>query len=125
NSLKEFAASFKLPSKLPPDLLPILSKDKERQQEIMQKSEPSDLARHEKRMGSDEVTMDPKVTKEDKSAGTKTPTPLLSKKKMDPRTAPTFKMNPNSAPFSPSSFTSSRGSPVQNSSDQLPSPQAK
>ncbi|EGV66418.1 hypothetical protein CANTEDRAFT_117243 [Yamadazyma tenuis ATCC 10573] len=38
NSLKEFSATFKVPHKLPNDLLPILAKDKIKQDEILKKS---------------------------------------------------------------------------------------
>lgn len=37
NSLREFSANFKVPHKMPNDLLPILAKDKEKQNEILKK----------------------------------------------------------------------------------------
>lgn len=40
NSLREFSANFKIPHKMPQDLLPILSKDKVKQDEILKKQEP-------------------------------------------------------------------------------------
>lgn len=39
NSLKEFSATFKVPHKIPNDLLPILSKDKSKQDEILKRTE--------------------------------------------------------------------------------------
>lgn len=41
NSLKQFSASFKVPHKLPNDLIPILAKDKSKQDEILKKQESS------------------------------------------------------------------------------------
>lgn len=41
NSLREFAANFKIPHKMPNDLLPILAKDKLKQEEIMKKQKDS------------------------------------------------------------------------------------
>ncbi|GMM34548.1 Pbp1 protein [Saccharomycopsis crataegensis] len=38
NSLKEFSQNFKIPQKFPKDLLPILSKDKQKQQEIIKRA---------------------------------------------------------------------------------------
>lgn len=39
NALREFSASFKVPHKMPNDLLPILAKDKTKQNEILKKQE--------------------------------------------------------------------------------------
>lgn len=39
NSLREFSANFKVPHKMPNDLLPILAKDKEKQDEILKKQQ--------------------------------------------------------------------------------------
>lgn len=41
NALKEFSANFKIPQKFPTDLLPILSKDKQKQEEIIKKANAS------------------------------------------------------------------------------------
>ena len=41
NSLREFSANFKIPHKMPNDLLPILAKDKLKQEEIMKKQKDS------------------------------------------------------------------------------------
>ncbi|KAG7753889.1 hypothetical protein KL911_002365 [Ogataea haglerorum] len=119
NSFREFSATFKVPTKFPPDLLPILSKDKVKQNEIMKKSETEECEKDENSEEGD----DPSRTA-DIDTQSKTPTPILSKKKMDPRTAPTFKMNPNSIPFSPS-FSSSRNSPALSSSEIVQSPQQR
>lgn len=40
NSLREFSANFKIPHKMPNDLLPILAKDKIKQDEILKKLQP-------------------------------------------------------------------------------------
>ncbi|CAN3358570.1 hypothetical protein DICA1_E07052 [Diutina catenulata] len=79
NSLREFSANFKIPHKMPNDLLPILSKDKTKQDEILKKQDK-------------------------KPAGAKSASPAASKspkKKMDP-TKPAF--NPKAAAFTPSAF---------------------
>jgi PAB1-binding protein PBP1 len=39
NSLKEFSQNFKIPTKIPEDLLPIITKDKQKQEEIAKRSE--------------------------------------------------------------------------------------
>ncbi|KAG7866791.1 hypothetical protein KL918_002986 [Ogataea parapolymorpha] len=119
NSLREFSATFKVPSKIPPDLLPILSKDKVKQNEIMKKSGTKDSEKVQKSEEEDDHSRTADI-----NTDSKTPTPILSKKKMDPRTAPTFKMNPNSVPFSPS-FSSSRNSPALNSGEIVQSPQQR
>ncbi|KAG7828593.1 hypothetical protein KL920_003730 [Ogataea angusta] len=119
NSLREFSATFKVPSRIPPDLLPILSRDKVKQNEIVKKLETKDNGKDQK---NEEGDGHPKIA--DTTTTSKTPTPILSKKKMDPRTAPTFKMNPNSVPFSPS-FASSRSSPAVNSGEITQSPQQR
>ncbi|CAH6722146.1 hypothetical protein CLIB1444_08S02916 [[Candida] jaroonii] len=83
NSLKEFSATFKVPHKIPNDLLPILSKDKSKQDEIVKKTE----------VKKDEPKKDD------------------GKKKMDPK-KPAFNpnavsFNPNVNSFTPSAPTSS------------------
>ncbi|WEJ95466.1 poly(A)-binding protein binding protein [Yamadazyma tenuis] len=87
NSLKEFSATFKVPHKLPNDLLPILAKDKIKQDEILKKSSTPTST-------SASSTSPPPV-----ATGT---TSVVQKKKMDP-TKPAFKLNPKAAAFTPSS----------------------
>lgn len=81
NSLKEFSATFKVPHKLPNDLLPILAKDKLKQDEILKKSSP-----------------------QASSASLNASSP---RKKMDP-TKPAFKLNPKAAIFTPASSGGSK-----------------
>jgi len=78
NSLREFSANFKIPHKIPTDLLPILSKDKLKQDEILKK-----------------------LSEVQTTQQTKTSSPGQQKKKMDP-SKPAFKLNPKAAAFTPS-----------------------
>lgn len=85
NSLREFSANFKIPHKMPSDLLPILAKDKLKQDEILKKQEQQKKKDEEaqKNIQSPEAT------------------PQLKEKKMDP-SKPAFKPNPKVAAFTPS-----------------------
>lgn len=98
NSLKEFSATFKIPTKFPKELLPIVTKDKHKQEEILKKyQEDEDAALAAKKAKEKEET--------EKSEKAKEEQPVVPvKKKMDPRTATTFKMNPNAPTFQPSGF---------------------
>lgn len=79
NSLREFSANFKIPHKMPTDLLPILSKDKLKQTEILKKQDKP---------------------KEAKLSGLQSPQPsLLLKRAVDAK--PAFKLNPKAAAFTP------------------------
>lgn len=103
NSLKEFSANFKIPQKFPSDLLPILSNDKQKQEEIIKKnSKKVELPpKPSPKVHSDEIKKEHTgpVSKDAKRS------PEAPKKKMDPR-APAFKLNPAAASFTPSSSTS-------------------
>lgn len=99
NSLREFSANFKIPHQMPTDLLPILAKDKLKQDEILHKQTEQQLLKAQK--------------KEQKQTGlAKSPSQsdthsqelgqLQQKKKMDP-SRPAFKLNPKAAAFTPSS----------------------
>lgn len=83
NALREFSANFKVPHKMPTDLLPILAKDKSKQSEILRKQDSV----------SSPVSGTPKVAS---PAGTKVSTAPTPKKENR------FKLNPNAASFTPS-----------------------
>lgn len=97
NSLREFSANFKIPHKLPSDLLPILAKDKIKQDEILRKKEkPENSSRNfDKNDSSRQGSPAPqaKITNDLQ----KSP----QRKKMDP-SRPAFKLNPKAAAFTPS-----------------------
>lgn len=84
NSLKEFSATFKVPHKIPNDLLPILAKDKSKQDEILKKSETKSLTSSNNSRNNSNSNLLNNNTK----------------KKMDP-TKPAFKLNPKAAAFVP------------------------
>ncbi|KAI5959090.1 PBP1 [Candida pseudojiufengensis] len=84
NSLREFSANFKIPHKMPKDLLPILSKDKLKQDEILMKQETK--------------------KEEEKKSTPASPTKKPSK----------FKLNPNAAAFTPSIKPANLTSPPRN-----------
>lgn len=100
NSLKEFSASFKVPHKLPNDLIPILAKDKSKQDEIMKKQ---DLVLA--------LAANPEKGKEPKGLGTESREKITDSRKLSTSTVGTvdsgkevklFKLNPKAAAFTPS-----------------------
>lgn len=94
NSLKEFSVSFKVPHKMPNDLIPILAKDKSKQDEILKKQDlvlaanvenSKDLPKHtEKSADSRKLSVS--------SIGTTGSTKEVK----------LFKLNPKAAAFTPS-----------------------
>lgn len=90
NSLREFSANFKIPHKMPSDLLPILAKDKLKQDEILKKQE--------QQKKKDEKAQKSGV---ESPSSSQLNTPQLKEKKLDP-TKPAFKLNPKAAAFTPS-----------------------
>lgn len=82
NSLREFSATFKVPHRIPNDMLPMLSKGKSRDQ------------------------TSPRAD----SATSSSQSPVPTKKKMDP-TKPAFKLNPKAAAFTPSKPATTQVSP--------------
>ncbi|CAK7902551.1 PAB1-binding protein 1 [[Candida] anglica] len=118
NSLREFSANFKIPHKLPQDLLPILSKDKLKQDEIVKKQV-------EEQAKKDEL-LKKEQQNSGKSSASVTPVPSSTpapRKKMDP-TKPAFKLNPNAASFTPSKTQLAPAPPSSNynKSPNNPSP---
>jgi len=118
NALKEFSQTFKIPSKFPQDLLPILAKDKSKQDEIIKKlespknKEASITTTKTKDSTSSSAISSPKPT-------TSKPTTSTGKKFGDPAKVPTFKLNPKAASFTP--FTpSSATTPSTNSNVSTP-----
>jgi hypothetical protein len=75
NDLKKFAANFKLKSRVPDDLVPILAKDREKQLEIQSKAE--EAAKEEelraKEKGSEKASPSPAATSIPAGAGAKGP----------------------------------------------------
>ncbi|EGW31189.1 uncharacterized protein SPAPADRAFT_51223 [Spathaspora passalidarum NRRL Y-27907] len=94
NSLREFSANFKIPHKMPQDLLPILSKDKLKQDEILKKQQQVAAAAA--------VAAATATTTSSIAA-----TPSASQESVSPpekkkETSKTFKLNPKAAAFTPS-----------------------
>lgn len=117
NSLKEFSQTFKIPSKFPQDLLPILAKDKSKQEEIIKKIESKKEALQSPSTSSSAVAS-PKSNPTNTTA-----TPTLSsaatsnpgtKKVYDPAKAHTFKLNPKAAAFTPSSAATTPSATTSN-----------
>lgn len=103
NALREFSANFKIPHKMPNDLLPILAKDKVKQDEILRKQEPE------------------KSSSASLTSVTATSSPPEQKKELKP-----FKLNPKAAAFTPSSkqtqLPPNPPMPSYNKSSNNPSP---
>jgi hypothetical protein len=70
NDLKKFGANFKLKTRIPDDLVPVLTKDKEKQSEIKRKAEESARLDEEKRKDHDKEGTEPKPTKSAPSQAT-------------------------------------------------------
>lgn len=117
NSLREFSATFKIPHKMPNDLLPILAKDHKKQEEIIKKqhdvSQPQPLTKDAKSSKdtkpiADAATSPSSSVATTASSSTSTSTtPHLTRKKLE-TTKSAF--NPKAASFTPGSFTSSGAS---------------
>lgn len=93
NSLKEFSANFKIPHKIPSDLLPILAKESLKQNEILKKQ-----------------TNDPKQVPESENL----PEPSKNQKKKFDALKPSFKLNPKAAAFTPLNMQASPNPPKAN-----------
>lgn len=101
NSLREFSANFKIPHKIPTDLLPILSKDKIKQDEILKKQvdEPQQLPHQPQQQ-------------------------LQQPRKKFDASRPAFKLNPKAAAFTPGNLQSPQPPKVNyHRSPNNPSPQ--
>lgn len=88
NDLKKFAENFKLKSRVPDDLVPILAKDHEKQQEIKRKAEESaridEQRRKEREAAGEKATPSPSKASTSASAAQATAAPLS----VDPRAQP-------------------------------------
>lgn len=93
NSLREFSANFKIPHKMPSDLLPILTKDKLKQDEILKKQE-------QKKLQNEIEATSASQSQSNSEAQSQSQSP--SKAKIDVA-KPTFKLNPKAAAFTPAS----------------------
>lgn len=116
NSLKEFSQTFKVPTKFPEDLLPILAKDKLKQEEIKKKLEnkqpsasaspkPTSSSTAKPTPNTSSKPSTPASTPATTTTTTSTTTTTTGKKIGDPAKAQTFKLNPKAASFTPSSAT--------------------
>lgn len=108
NSLKEFSQTFKIPSKFPQDLLPIVTKDKHKQEEIIKNSSSPSSSGSSINTKPEDKSAKPEPTTTS-TAATSAPAdkppekqPTVIKKKFDPAKAQTFKLNPNAPSFTPS-----------------------
>lgn len=96
NSLKEFSASFKVPHKMPNDLIPILAKDKSKQDEILKKQDLALTATKGKESKS--VSHEPLEKSSDSRKLSISSTGLGDGAKE----VKLFKLNPKAAAFTPS-----------------------
>ncbi|GEQ68480.1 hypothetical protein JCM33374_g2148 [Metschnikowia sp. JCM 33374] len=97
NALREFSANFKIPHKIPNDLLPILAKDKLKQDEILRKQEKGKSGAKEQVSSAPP----PKVPSSSNSPALPKST-VLSVKPEPKKEATKFKLNPKAAAFTPS-----------------------
>lgn len=100
NSLREFSANFKIPHQMPTDLLPILSKDKLKQDEILNKQKEQQLLKAQRKEQKQAELA--KLTNSLTDVSAQEQSQPQQRKKMDP-TRPAFKLNPKAAAFTPSS----------------------
>ncbi|CDR37823.1 CYFA0S01e17898g1_1 [Cyberlindnera fabianii] len=121
NSLKEFSQTFKIPAKFPEDLLPIVTKDKHKQEEILKKADAESAkasAKSSPKVDAPKTVTDTKTTPDvptpQSKTSTRTNTPAATP------TAPTaqlkrgdtkHKLNPKAMAFTPSFTPSNFGSP--------------
>lgn len=117
NSLREFSANFKIPHEIPQDLLPILSKDKSKQSEIVKKLQ--ELLQKD----SDDLQDRAASLKDTLSKVSEVASNAPRKIKMDP-TKPAFKLNPKAAAFTPSSKQFHPPAPIHNKSPSNLSPRS-
>ncbi|ODQ60076.1 hypothetical protein WICANDRAFT_92188 [Wickerhamomyces anomalus NRRL Y-366-8] len=96
NALKEFSQTFKIPSKFPQDLLPILAKDKSKQEEIIKKQDNS-----KKDVASSTTSSSNVASPKPKTATPKLSSVAPTKKVYDPAKSQPFKLNPKAAAFTP------------------------
>lgn len=99
NSLREFSATFKVPHKMPNDLLPILAKDKIKQDEIVK--------RQGEQQSKNQKDQESKTFYETRETGTNH-SPKAGQNQNSPHqkkaegNKPAFKLNPKAAAFTPS-----------------------
>lgn len=113
NSLKEFSQNFKIHSKIPEDLLPIITKDKQKQDEIVKKSEAESKERNST---TKQNALPPQSQAQESlskvaSAQTSATNTPVSKKAELSSCKHHHKLNAKAVPFTPS-FNSSSSSPV-------------
>lgn len=109
-SLRQFSANFKIPHKMPQDLLPILAKDKLKQDEILKKQQQEQEEKKEK------VEKETRQAPQEKApavvpsaqpataaaAAAAQPQLSPSRPSTEKRSLKSFKLNPNAASFTPS-----------------------
>lgn len=103
NSLREFSATFKVPHKMPTDLLPILAKDKIKQDEIVKRQgeHPSKDQKGEESKSLYE-TRETRTTQSPKTTQNQTSPHHVHQQKKTEGNKPAFKLNPKAAAFTPS-----------------------
>ncbi|ONH69113.1 PAB1-binding protein 1 [Cyberlindnera fabianii] len=121
NSLKEFSQTFKIPAKFPEDLLPIVTKDKHKQEEILKKADAESAKASAK--SSPKVDAPKTVTDTKTTPDVPTPQSKTSTRTNTPAATPTapnaqlkrgdtkHKLNPKAMAFTPSFTPSNFGSP--------------
>lgn len=98
NALREFSANFKIPHKIPNDLLPILAKDKLKQDEILRKQEKSKTSDKPDPASAPAPPTASSSTTAVKPAATLATLAAPGAKKEGSK----FKLNPKAAAFTPS-----------------------
>ncbi|KAG7661569.1 PBP1 [[Candida] subhashii] len=129
NSLREFSANFKIPHKMPQDLLPILAKDKLKQDEILKKqreqqqqkakkeAEIAAAAAQKKKDSTASVAASASTTTVAAAPPSIPATPVVAGTSAAATpttgTSKTFKLNPKAAVFTPSTKHAQLTSPKQ------------
>lgn len=104
NALREFSANFRVPHKMPNDLLPILAKDKLKQDEILKRADPSKkaAAAAAAASASGATPGDGVGVSAASSSGTTTSSPNVAPDAKKDSSKSSFKLNPKAAVFTPS-----------------------
>lgn len=97
NALREFSANFKIPHKIPTDLLPILTKDKIKQDEILKKQQEQKQRKKDNAAAKNGQSASISNNSSSESIHHQNQT---QKRRTDSK--PSFKLNPKAAAFTPS-----------------------
>ncbi|KAI5967251.1 PBP1 [Candida margitis] len=117
-SLRDFSANFEIPHKMPQDLLPILAKDKLKQDEILKKQQKQEEKQKASHVSSGHSTPQSKESVQPSQApsaatpsATTQPQSSHVRPQAEKKTSKTFKLNPNAASFTPSLAQNTLASP--------------